>query len=264
MACDSSENRHSVSNITVVRLCQTKQCLRRVLRRPGGCRHSKGLVLLRDMSLHLLRLSVLWLSDADAWPLPLVSSYAVRLAIVPVLVAMFSLPYLSFRPSAPLASVGIGVAVFLIWIGPDLLFGYRHFWLFEKLSDGISQDLHRVPICRPIWSFPGGVADSGHQHPRANCRRTVLAGLADALADRPEFSDGPLSEPMYRPAFWIVALLFASEHGSYWEVGLAAGIVYNLWMIRTKSLADCILAHFVTNAILAAYVIIAGQWQYWL
>jgi len=65
-------------------------------------------------------------------------------------------------------------------------------------------------------------------------------------------------------AFWIVAVLFASEHGPFWEVGLAAGIIYNWWIIRTKNLADCILAHAVTNAVLAAYVIKAGQWQYWL
>ena len=65
-------------------------------------------------------------------------------------------------------------------------------------------------------------------------------------------------------AFWIVALLFASEHGAYWEVGLLAGIIYNWWIIRTKNLADCILAHAVTNGTLAAYVLSSGQWQYWL
>jgi CAAX prenyl protease-like protein len=69
----------------------------------------------------------------------------------------------------------------------------------------------------------------------------------------------------YAPlAFWGVALLFASEHGSYWEVGLAAGIVYNWWMLRTRSLADCILAHAVTNGALSAYVVWTGAWQYWL
>ena len=65
-------------------------------------------------------------------------------------------------------------------------------------------------------------------------------------------------------AFWIVAVLFASEHGSYWDVGLIAGVIYNWWMIRTRNLWDCIIAHAVTNAILAWYVIGAGQWQYWL
>ena len=57
-------------------------------------------------------------------------------------------------------------------------------------------------------------------------------------------------------AFWIVAVLFASEHGPYWEVGLAAGIIYNWWMVRTRNLADCILAHAVTNGLLAVYVLV--------
>jgi CAAX prenyl protease-like protein len=65
-------------------------------------------------------------------------------------------------------------------------------------------------------------------------------------------------------SFWITAVLFASEHGSFWEVGLVAGIIYNWWMLRTHSLGDCITAHAVTNACLAAYVIAGGQWQYWL
>ena len=55
--------------------------------------------------------------------------------------------------------------------------------------------------------------------------------------------------------FWIVAVLFASEHGPYWEVGLAAGVIYNWWMVRTQNLADCIVAHAVTNGLLSAYVL---------
>jgi hypothetical protein len=38
----------------------------------------------------------------------------------------------------------------------------------------------------------------------------------------------------------------------------------NWWMIRTRSLADCILAHAVTNGCLAVYVISLSRWQYWL
>jgi CAAX prenyl protease-like protein len=68
----------------------------------------------------------------------------------------------------------------------------------------------------------------------------------------------------YAPrAFWIVAVFFASEHGPYWEVGLVAGIAYNWWMIRTKSLADCMVAHSVTNALLSIYVLVGDHWEYW-
>jgi uncharacterized protein len=68
----------------------------------------------------------------------------------------------------------------------------------------------------------------------------------------------------YTPfAFWLTAILFASEHGPYWDVGLVAGVIYNWWMIRSKSVADCILAHATTNAALSGYVLTTGQWQYW-
>ena len=80
---------------------------------------------------------------------------------------------------------------------------------------------------------------------------------------RPQFQSVPLGQ--YTPAaFWIVALLFASEHGSYWEVGLLAGIAYNAWIVRTRNLANCILGDAITNLMLAAYVLLFDKWQYWL
>ena len=35
-------------------------------------------------------------------------------------------------------------------------------------------------------------------------------------------------------------------------------------MLRTKSLGDVTLAHAVTNALLSGYVLMTGQWQYWM
>jgi membrane protease YdiL (CAAX protease family) len=61
-----------------------------------------------------------------------------------------------------------------------------------------------------------------------------------------------------------VAVLFAAEHGSYWDVGLVAGILFNYWMVRTRSLGDLILSHAVANLSLSAYVIASGKWEYWL
>ena len=78
----------------------------------------------------------------------------------------------------------------------------------------------------------------------------------------PQFEEVPLGT-WSAQSFWIVAVLFASEHGSYWDVGLAAGIIYNWWMLRTRSLGDLILAHAVTNGCLCAYVIAFGKWEYW-
>jgi hypothetical protein len=83
------------------------------------------------------------------------------------------------------------------------------------------------------------------------------------LIDSQDFRRVPLGA-YTAMSFWLGSVLFASEHGSYWEVGLIAGIAYNWWMCRTKSLADCILAHAVTNGCLSAYVLRTGEWRYWL
>jgi uncharacterized protein len=196
-------------------------------------------------------------------PLPPQWLYLARFLIVTALIGALSWPYLSFRPSAPLASIAIGVAVFVIWVAPDVLFGdnYRHHWLFEN-------------------SITGSAASSLALHLKANIGFMLLRSVSSAILIpileelfwrgwmmrwliEKDFLSVPLGK--YVPsAFWIVALLFASEHGPYWEVGLAAGIVYNWWIVRTRNLADCILAHGITNAVLCVYVLATGQWQYWL
>jgi len=196
-----------------------------------------------------------------AVPLPPQWLFPVRFVLVLALILLYSRPYLSLETSATLASIGIGIAVFGIWIGPDLLFGYRHHWLFEN----------------SILGKAGSSLDPSLQHDAFFLTIRVLSSVAlvpvlEELFWRGwlmrwlidiDFLKVPLGNYQTK-AFWLVAILFASEHGSYWEVGLLAGIIYNWWIVRTKTLADCILAHAVTNGILAIYVMAAGQWQYWL
>jgi CAAX prenyl protease-like protein len=194
-------------------------------------------------------------------PLPAQWLYPVRFLIVSTLIGTLSWPYLSFQPSAPLASIGIGVAVFVIWVAPDVLFGYRHFWLFENAITGSAASSLDPRLKTNIGFMLLRAFSSAVMIPILEelfWRGWMMRWLIDN-----NFLTVPLGQ--YVPsAFWIVALLFASEHGPYWEVGLAAGIIYNWWIVRTRSLADCILAHGVTNAILSAYVVATGQWQYWL
>jgi len=188
--------------------------------------------------------------------------HPIRFVIVLAAILLVSRPFLSLKPSHTLGSITIGIAVFLIWIGPDLLFGYRHFWLFEN----------------PLMGKAASSLDPALRHDYFFLTIRVLSSMALVpileelfwrgwlmrwLINNRDFLKVPLGTYQVS-AFWIVALLFASEHGAYWEVGLLAGIIYNWWIIRTKNLADCILAHAVTNGTLAAYVLSSGQWQYWL
>lgn len=63
-------------------------------------------------------------------------------------------------------------------------------------------------------------------------------------------------------SFLITVVLFGLEH-NYIYAGIMAGIIYNLLLYRTRSLAQCVLAHAVTNLALAIYVVSSGKWQFW-
>ncbi len=188
--------------------------------------------------------------------------YPLRLLTVGALLLTVSRPVLSFRVARPMGSVLLGMAVFAIWVLPDQLWpGYRHHWLFENSLMG---------------KVEGSVPPHAEQQALFLFFRILGATLAVPILEElfwrgwlmrwlinKDFLAVPLGA-YARDAFWLVAVLFASEHGPYWDVGLAAGVAYNWWMVRTRTLGDCILAHAVTNGCLSAFVLATHQWQYWM
>lgn len=168
---------------------------------------------------------------------------------------------ISTRPAHWILSTAIGAAAFFLWIAPEtLLPGYRQHLLFSNSILG-----------RPHSSIPPAALRSSWVLAWRTARAVLIVPIVEELFWRgwlmrriikTDFRSVPLGA--YTPAaFWLTAILFAFEHGSYWDVGLLTGVIYNLWMIRSKSIADCILMHAVTNAALSAYVIASHQWQYW-
>jgi uncharacterized protein len=64
------------------------------------------------------------------------------------------------------------------------------------------------------------------------------------------------------PSFLITTILFGLEHHLV-VAGIVAGAIFNLILYRTRSLAQCVLAHAVTNLALACYVVYSGKWYFW-
>ncbi len=190
-------------------------------------------------------------------------TYPLRVMVVTAVLWIWSRGVVEWRPSRRgLPSVMVGVAVFLIWIGPDLLWpGYRSHWVFTNSITGAVSTATPGAEQRSLFFLFFRVAGSALLVPVVE-ELFWRAWLMRYLISR-DFRSVALGA-WTASSFWIGAALFASEHGPYWDVGLAAGAVYNWWMIRTRSLADCILAHAVTNGCLAVYVLTADKWQYWL
>jgi CAAX prenyl protease-like protein len=186
---------------------------------------------------------------------------AARFITVLATLAIFSRGLLPLRPSRFFASALLGVGVFFIWVAPDLLIpGYRNFFLFSNSIIGLKTTTLPADQISPVF-LVFRVLGSVITIPiieelfwRGWMMRWIVAK---------DFTRIPIGT-YDAEAFWMVAILFASEHGPYWDVGLVTGVIYNWWAIRTRNLTDCLIAHAVTNASLAIYVIGWGQWQYWL
>ncbi len=191
-------------------------------------------------------------------PIPVAVRFLVSIATI----AAVSLPLLKKLPSLPLQSILLGLAVFALWVGPEVISpNWHRFVLFDN---GI--------VGHPAGNTPPDSKNDAIFLLFRIAISVIAVPILEELFWRgwlmrwlisPDFETVPLGK--YAPAaFWITAVLFASEHGSFWDVGLITGAIYNWWMVRTRNLWDCILTHAVTNGALAAYVVIGGHWQYWL
>jgi CAAX prenyl protease-like protein len=197
-------------------------------------------------------------------PIGIPQPWNAALWIVVLVAALFacSRDVIELRPNQLLLSTAVGVGVFLFWIAPEALWpGYRSHWLFSNAVVG-------VPAGGLDPAAQGDVLTLWLRAARAVLLVPIIEELfwrgwlpraTDAFDD---FRRRPLGS-YTRLSFWATAILFASEHGSYWEVGLLCGVVYNVWMTKTRSIADLVWAHAVTNGCLSAYVVFGKHWQYW-
>lgn len=203
------------------------------------------------------------MSIEKATGLPTAWMYSFRVLATTAVLLAFSRQQLAAPPTRLLLSAALGAAVFALWVGPDVIFGpgYRHSWVFQNALTGAAAS-----------SIPAGLKHSFWFLALRTASCTLLVPPVEELFWRgwlmrwivnSDFRKIPLGT-YQASAFWLVALMFAAEHGPYWEVGLATGIIYNWWMVRTRNLADCIVAHAVTNGLLSAYILSSGQFQYWL
>jgi len=195
--------------------------------------------------------------------LPTTWMYPLRVAATLVVLLAVSRGLLRSRPARPLASTVLGALVFALWIGPDVVFGpgYRHSVLFQNSITGSAVSSIPIVLRTSAWFLVLRTASCALLVPPVE--EIFWRGWAMRWLIASDFRKVPLGT-YQAAAFWLVALMFAAEHGPYWEVGLATGIIYNWWMVRTRNLTDCVIAHAVTNGLLSVYVLATHQFQYWL
>ena len=203
----------------------------------------------------------LWLTVDKALPLANPGKEILRDGVLLASILYFSRHVIPRSAPHWMSSIVLGLAVCALWVAPDALFpAWRGHWLFQNSITG-----HLKTSIPPEEFTPLMLV-------LRTARAALLVPVLEELFWRgwlprwlqdTTFSKIPLGQ--YTPfAFWSTAVLFALEHGSFWEVGLLCGIIYNWWMRRTRSLGDLMLVHAVTNLALSLYVIATGKWTFWM
>lgn len=156
------------------------------------------------------------------------------------------------RPAATLAGTVVGIVVFLLWINmtwPWAVFGQLYGYDPTSESDIFARSILMVsriigasvvvPVMEEIFW-------------RSWLMRYVIS---------PDFRSVEIGR-FTISSFLIGTVMFGFEH-NLWIAGLMAGCFYNILLYRTKSLAQCILAHAITNLLLGLYVLHTGKWYFW-
>ena len=189
-------------------------------------------------------------------------SYVVKTVVVALLLVVLRRHYARIRWNHWWLGAIVGVAGILQWV-PMQLWLQNHFELFNPPNPADVFDPYR-DIADPSLrlAFLGvRVAGAVLLVPvmeelfwRDYLWRQVLAPNDFKLAAVGEWGWAP---------FLVVPVAFAFVHGNWWLTSVVWALMIGGLLAYTKSLGACIVAHAVTNALLAAYVLRTGDWAFW-
>ena len=189
-------------------------------------------------------------------------SYVAKTLVVAALLVMLRRHYTKVRWNHWWLGVIVGVVGIFQWV-PMQLWLQNHFEFFKPPAPGDVFDPYR-DIADPTLrlAFLGvRVAGAVLLVPvmeelfwRDYLWRQILAPNDFKLASVGEWGWAP---------FLIVPAAFAFVHGNWWLTSVVWALMIGALLVYTKSLGACIIAHAVTNLLLAAYVLRTADWAFW-
>jgi len=160
-------------------------------------------------------------------------------------------------------SVGIGVLVFLLWIylippDHDKSLSFYHEIMSVPLWIALPWLACRIFGASIVVPVAEEFAFRGYMLPQFQ----IL--IENSLNHTKFFSFRLISIKFYSAllSLSLTSLLFGVLHSDM-LAGLLAGFAYGLAYLRRRSLIDAVVAHSVTNFLLAIDVIYFGNWSYW-
>ncbi len=179
--------------------------------------------------------------------------YPVRVIAVAIAFAVYRKHYDELRLKWSWFAVGIGCGVFAFWVALER-------YGSTPLTDGVVRSsLESIPqgwaIAWVVFRVLGSV---------------IMVPVAEELAFRgyltrrlisADFRSVPPGQLTW-VSILVTSLLFGVLHGR-WFAGTLAGVAYALVYRRRGELTDAVVAHAVTNGLIAIAVLATGAWSLW-
>ncbi|MEO6435198.1 MAG: CAAX prenyl protease-related protein [Tepidisphaeraceae bacterium] len=205
-----------------------------------------------------LSFTQLGVSFNDYYPL----SYIAKVIVVSILLVYSWKHYTKIRWDFWWLGVIVGVVGIFQWVGMQLWLQNHFSYFAPPGAEDIFNPFLKFSSPATAWSFIavrmiGAVLVVPVMEElfwRDFLWREIIAPNDFKLAKVGEFE---------WPAVLIVAGAFALVHGNWWLTSIVWALMIAALLIYTKSLGACIIAHAVTNLLLALYVLKTQDWAFW-
>lgn len=147
----------------------------------------------------------------------------------------------------------VGAVIFAVWIAPE-------WWTHEHPASRLGAALAALtPTVRLTWiAFRVAAA-------------VITVPIAEELAFRGYLARRMMSRNFDAVPFSSLTILsmslssvvFGVMHGQHWMVGILAGLAYVTVLKWRGRIGDAIVAHATSNLLLAAWVLLRGDWAQW-
>lgn len=153
------------------------------------------------------------------------------------------------------AAVGVGVGVFLLWIGLDGQY-------LRLGTPGSPWNPHRAfgEHSTLAWAVIL-VRVLGSTLVVPPLEEVFYRSFLYRYVQRADFLSVPIERFDWK-AFAITAVIFGVSHYE-WLAGILCAFAYQGLVIWKRRLGDAIVAHAITNLLLGIWVVGAGDWRFW-
>lgn len=212
-----------------------------------------GFIALEGILRFLLEKQVITVTEDALLYLYPIKTIVVGLALVLLFKHYKEIQLLDFKKfQQTLLSILTGILIFILWINLDGVFstqGNPAGFNPQVINEG---PLRLAMICVRLFGAVIIVPIMEEIFWRSFLLRYII---------NPEFTKVAIGRFTWF-SFLATTVLFGFEHHLI-IAGMMAGLLFNLLLYRTRSIAQCILSHAVANLALGIYVLQTGQWQFW-